>query len=456
MQVADRRSRSRRRRACRRAELPPEQPRRSGIRRTRSPTTRRRRCASRCPPGTASSAAAQPQSPATVVTLRDLATPCRPAKRSRSAPAEPLRYLAVVVSRFTRVGEATLACRDDRPPDAGVDRSTSPSKRTRASVPRRATLIAAGGRHPAVLRVAGRRCAVRVGDGRAASRATCPAATAPATSPSSTARCRRSRIAVAQRPGGVRGLPRLLPRPRARAPVVGTGGRLEELPRAVAQRGVRAVLRGALRAEDARRARRSSTCCASSAAGRLTESDQGPGPPRLPARPHQGRRPHLPRAGLQQGRGGPAHAAAAARRRGLLQRAAPVLRRSAVPEGRHRRPRRAFEAESGRRSIASSSGGSTAPTSRASATPQRSATATVTVRFEQAARPSSTCRSPSPITYANGRTRRRCPGHRGRSSGRSRRPTWSARCRSTAIRPAGDRRSIRAEKRSAAIGGFVN
>ena len=60
---------------------------------------------------------------------------------------------------------------------------------------------------------------------------------------------------LAQRSGVVRQVPGLLPRARARASVVGPGGRLEELPRAVAQRGLRAVLRGALRAASARRRR---------------------------------------------------------------------------------------------------------------------------------------------------------------------------------------------------------
>ena len=60
---------------------------------------------------------------------------------------------------------------------------------------------------------------------------------------------------VAQRSGVVRELPGVLPGARSRAPVVGTGGRLAQLPRAMAQRGVRAVLRRALRAEIPRRRR---------------------------------------------------------------------------------------------------------------------------------------------------------------------------------------------------------
>ena len=62
----------------------------------------------------------------------------------------------------------------------------------------------------------------------------------------------------------------------------------------------------------------------------------GPGLPRLPPRTHPQRQPRLPRARLQQGRGRAAHAAAAGRRRGLLPRDPPVLRRVAVPQGRHR------------------------------------------------------------------------------------------------------------------------
>ncbi len=54
---------------------------------------------------------------------------------------------------------------------------------------------------------------------------------------------------------------------------------------------------------------------------------QRPGPDlsRLPARPHPRRQPRVPGAGLQQRRGGPAHAAPLRRRRRLFQRAAAVL-----------------------------------------------------------------------------------------------------------------------------------
>ncbi len=94
-------------------------------------------------------------------------------------------------------------------------------------------------------------------------------------------------IRVAQRSGGLQRLPGVLPRARDRASVVGTGGRLEELPRAVAQRRVRAVLRRALRRTSARRrAVRRRHAPAAALGDRTIRS--GPGVSRLPARPHSG------------------------------------------------------------------------------------------------------------------------------------------------------------------------
>ena len=82
---------------------------------------------------------------------------------------------------------------------------------------------------------------------------------------------------------------------------------------------------------------------------------------RLPARPHPRREPRLPRAGLQQERGGAAHAAAPRRRRGVLPRPPPLLRRVALPARpapRISAPR--WKRKPGDRSSASSSAGSTA------------------------------------------------------------------------------------------------
>ena len=193
----------------------------------------------------------------------------------------------------------------------------------------------AGDGHRAVLRVAHRRRAVpdvhaRGRRRRAAGRpqpgllrAALPAAA-------------DDRAHLAQRSGRVRPVPGLLHRARARAPVVGTGGRLAQLPRAVDQRGLRAVLRGALRAAPARRRGVREHPAADAPVGD-ERIRPGAGRPGLSPRPHQGRQPRLPRARLQQERGGAAHAAAAGRRRGVLRRRAPLLRRVALPEGRHRR-----------------------------------------------------------------------------------------------------------------------
>ena len=72
---------------------------------------------------------------------------------------------------------------------------------------------------------------------------------------------------LAQRPGLVRGLPGVLPRARDRAPVVGTGRRLAQLPRAVAERRVRAVLRRDCTLSITAATRPSPTSCGSSAGG---------------------------------------------------------------------------------------------------------------------------------------------------------------------------------------------
>ena len=108
-------------------------------------------------------------------------------------------------------------------------------------------------------------------------------------------------VRVARRSGQLRRLSRLLPRPRTRAPVVGAGRRMEELPRAVAQRRASRSI-----------SRRSSPSATAAPACSTTSSARWRGG-RL-ASPTRGRstwatgwatsrrRPHLPRAGLQQGR----------------------------------------------------------------------------------------------------------------------------------------------------------
>ena len=200
-------------------------------------------------------------------------------------------------------------------------------------------------------------------------------------------------VHVAERSGEVQQLPRVLRGPRARAPVVRPGRGLEELPRAVAQRGLRAVLRGALRARAPRRAGVPRRAAASSAAGRSISRTRAPSTG-LSARPHQVGRPRLPRAGLQQGRVGAAHAAAPHGRRRVLPRTAPLLRRESLQEGRHRRPAEArWSRNTSGRSTGSSSAGSSSPALprvRYSAVAEGQE---LVVRFDQSAR-SSTSRSP--------------------------------------------------------------
>ena len=174
---------------------------------------------------------------------------------------------------------------------------------------------------------------------------------------------------LAQRSGELRELPAVLPGARARAPVVGTGRRVEELPRAVDQRGLRAVLRRAVRREGARR-ERLPVRAAADAALRHRHVAAGADPSRLPARPHSCRAPGLPLARVQQVGDRAAHAAATGRRRGVLLRRAALLLRVAVQEGRDRRfPRWRWKRRPDGTSGRSSRRGFTASRSRASPSP---------------------------------------------------------------------------------------
>ena len=137
---------------------------------------------------------------------------------------------------------------------------------------------------------------------------------------------------VADRSSQLQQLSLVLPGARDRAPVVGTGSRLEELPRAVAERRARPVLRGALRraAWGARGLRRHPPPDAALGDAALR---RGSHLPRVPARSSGSRAADLPGAGLQQGRHGAAHATRADRRRRVFRRATALLPSVAVSEG---------------------------------------------------------------------------------------------------------------------------
>ena len=130
----------------------------------------------------------------------------------------------------------------------------------------------------------------------------CRAATARRISRCSISRC-RPRPTRGATIRWLRQVSAVLPRPRDRASVLGQCGRRRELPRAVDQRGLRAVLRAAVRRAHATRDT-SRTCCVSPADGARR---RGPALARLSARPPAGRRPRVPRARLQQGRARAAH-----------------------------------------------------------------------------------------------------------------------------------------------------
>ena len=177
-------------------------------------------------------------------------------------------------------GRNTVDAGDDGQPAAGESR------------PRRA---GDHRRDPALLRLAHRRCAVSGlfgGDARERpARRPQPGLLRRAQQPAAD-----HAVRVAQRPGDVQRLPRVHPRARGRAPVVGPGRRLEELPRAVDQRGVRAVLRRALRPRAPRRRRLPLGQLRNLRSWSMEHSDQGPISLGYRLGPRQERAAGVPRA----------------------------------------------------------------------------------------------------------------------------------------------------------------
>ena len=195
-----------------RAQLAAQQPRRTGIRSRASPTTPRRRCASRCRSSTPWRPRAWPR--------RRSRRCCAGARRAGQRflysfrTTHPVRYLGAVVSRMTRADAprwpSTSSCPPPPPPPHSVTLAElmAPPKPPPVGSRNTVDLVddgqpAAGEprprragdhrRHPALLRVAHGRCAVSRRSRWRCSKATCPAATARPTSPCSTTRCRPRR-----------------------------------------------------------------------------------------------------------------------------------------------------------------------------------------------------------------------------------------------------------------------
>ena len=235
-------------------------------------------CALRCPPTSTSSRAAD------LGPLQGRALPSRASAGARptcSKRAEPVRYLAMIISRFNRLDTASRG--------RGRGRRHAADSGNAAAGGRVRDMADAPAAVFAVLRRAGRRRAVpelhaRGGGERSAGRPQPAVLRAPQSAAAGTPFVWRNDPVSFEQLSGV------LPRPRGRAPVVGTGGRLEELPRAVAQRRLRAVLRGAVRREGSRRRRVRRTVHPPDAPDGDRRLRPGPGLSRLPARPHPGRR----------------------------------------------------------------------------------------------------------------------------------------------------------------------
>ena len=215
----------------------------------------------------------------------------------------------------------------------------------------------------------------------------CRAVTAPPTSRCFTSRCRPRPSSGGTTPCTSTGFPQFFLAHELAHQYWGQAVGLEELPRAMVQRGVRPVLRGVVRGATGDRARQFRDVL-----GRMRSTvleQRGPGADRagLPPRAHSWREPGVPGHRLQQGRARPAHAPTAGGRRAVLRSAAGVLparrgsRRSAPTtcSACSKRSRAA-------RSRGSSSAGSTSRTSRASRGTGRVDPAdptTVKLRFNQ-------------------------------------------------------------------------
>ena len=212
-----------------------------------------------------------------------------PGQRARKTflfdAAQPLRYLALSSAGSESTTRDLLIGAESDPVGA------KPVKLTVQANPRQAARVARASpnapRPCSVLRVADRRRALpELHAGRHRERSA--GRPQPAVFRAAQSAAAAVAVRVAQRSGALRRLSDVLPRARARAPVVGTGDRLEELPRAVDQRGLRAVLRRAVRGDRIA----ATSVFARHAAADAPLGDRAVGArtglSRLPARPHQG------------------------------------------------------------------------------------------------------------------------------------------------------------------------
>ncbi len=251
-------------------------------------------------------------------TLEPAKDPAQSRKRYVFRATQPLRYLALIVSRFVRADTVTIAfdrtgAPDDRALPAFVGTTYDSLHVSVEANPRQ---VQRG--HE----VAGR--AVDIAQYYAALVGDSPYS-------SFTVALVESDLPGGHSPGYFAALNQPL---RARASVVGPSGRLAQLSRAVAERRVRAVLRRALRAASAGRRDVHRRAAAAPPLGPGRQR-RGADLSRLPPGPHPRRKPDVPRAGVQQRGGGAAHAAPAGRRRGVLPRAAPLLPVRALSQDGH-------------------------------------------------------------------------------------------------------------------------
>ena len=186
------------------------------------------------PPGYACVASGHPVPPSDVVSLRDILSGQDGGPVFAFRADQPLRYLAVVVSRLIRIGEGRVAIENQTDPGSGVDSIA-------VSVSAQNSLRAQSRQVPAEAQAILQFYSSLMGDApyTSAAVALIESDLPGGHSPGLLRRYQYAHLVrqreLAWRSGVVRRLSAVLPRSRARSPVVGPGDRVEELPRAVDQ-----------------------------------------------------------------------------------------------------------------------------------------------------------------------------------------------------------------------------